>query len=170
MHFRWLWGFYSDFVFCPSTYCALQKFCNFGKSAPLYWFLFFCILAFVVLALCCDFVFLYFRSSARITVMCLCAHLDTVLLPSSSTFPLSIQIVHNKIIPLKYVHTKIIPISHVHANIMFFSLSKCDRTEKHSSQSNNQEKKFDMWNARKTPENEVCLKTLTYWWLERFSK
>ena len=110
-----------------------------------------------MLALCCDFVFLYFRSSARITVMCLCAHLDTVLPPSSSTFPLSIQGDHNNIIPLKYVHTNIIPISHVHANIMFFSLSKCDRTEKHSSQSNNQEKKFDMWNARETPENEICI-------------
>ena len=117
MHFRWLWGFCLDFVFCASASCALQKFCNFGKSAPLHWFLYSCIL---LLALCCDFVFLYFRSSARITVMCQCVHLDTVLPPSSSTFPLSIQGDHNNIIPLKYVHTNIIPISHVHVNIMFF--------------------------------------------------
>ena len=113
MHFRWLWRFCLDFVFCASASCALLKFCNFGKSAPLHWFLYFCILAFVLLALCCDFVFLYFRSSARITVMCQCVHLDTVLPPSSSTSPFSIQRVHNNIIPLKYVHTKIIPISHV---------------------------------------------------------
>ena len=142
----------------------------FGEISPLHW-LYFCILAFVLLALCCDFVFLYFRSSARISVMCQCAHLDTVLLPSSSTFPLSIQIVHNNIIPLKYVHTKIIPISHVQCSCQYHVFfSKCDRTEKHSSQSNNQKKKFDMRNARKTPENEVCLKVLTYWWLERSSK
>ena len=125
MHFRWLWGFCLDFVFCASASCAVLKFCVFGKSVPCIdnaVFLYLCILAFVLLALCCDFVFLYFRSSARISVMCQCAHLDTVLLPSSSTFPLSIQIVHKNILPLKYVHTYIIPLLHVHVNIMFFFL------------------------------------------------
>ena len=132
MHFRWLWGFCLDFVFCALR--SAEILC-FGEVSPLHW-LYFCILAFVLLALCCDFVFLYFRSSARISVMCQCAHLDTVLPPSSSTFPLSIQIVHDNIIPLKYVHTNITPISHVHVNIVFFFLSKCDhRAEKHSSQS-----------------------------------
>ena len=117
MHFRWLWGFCLDFVFCALR--SAEILC-FGEVSPLHW-LYFCILAFVLLALCCDFVFLYFRSSARISVMCQCAHLDTVLPPSSSTFPLSIQIVHKNILPLKYVHTYIIPLSHVLVNIMFFS-------------------------------------------------
>ena len=99
MHFRWLWGFCLDFVFCASASCALLKFCVLGKSVPCIdsaVFLYLCILAFVLW-------FLYFRSSARISVMCQCAHLDTVLPPSSSMFPLSIQIVHNNIIPLEYV-------------------------------------------------------------------
>ena len=123
----------------------------FGEVSPLHW-LYFCIPAFVLLALCCDFVLLYFRSSARISVMCQCAHLDTVLPPSSSTFPLSIQIVHNNIICTNMFIPTLFQY-HMFMSISCLFLLKCDQAEKHSSQSKQPEEK--VWheeraeNARK---------------------
>ena len=148
MYFRWLCGVFLDFMFCASASCAVLIFCVFGKSVPCIdsvVFLYLCILAFVLW-------FLYFRSSARISVMCQCAHLDTVLPPSSSTFPLSIQIVHNNIICTNMFIPTLFQY-HMFMSISCLFLLKCDQAEKHSSQSKQPEEK--VWheeraeNARK---------------------